>query len=451
MKKRHIFIIVCISSILLFSICLVLLLSNKKEIYSLELVVLSNKDGVIIGQDKENMLYTIDEKKLKDVSVGEVLMIEYAGLIDIDNDYKIKKLTKKEMTRNEDGIPLHWLDDGIFKQFYKLAFDEVKEMSLEEKIGQILLVGYPDDFEKAINDYHIGGFLLFSNDFKDKEKEEVKKMISTWQDETKIPLLIAVDEEGGSVVRVSSNKKLRDTPFKSAQELYKEGGFLKIKEDTIDKSIFLDNLGINVNLAPVVDVATNKNSYIYNRTIGLNTKGTSEYAKVVINASKKGNVSYVLKHFPGYGNAKDTHLGQAKINESLSSIRNNYFPPFQEGINEGAEAILINHNYYSKIDKYNPASLSPTIHNLLRDDLKFSGICITDNIDMKALDTIDNKVIRALLAGNDLIITDDYERDFKIIKESIKNGEISEDLISKLAFRIIAWKYYKGLMFINEK
>lgn len=451
MKKRHIFIIVCISSILLFSICLVLLLSNKKEIYSLELVVLSNKDGVIIGQDKENMLYTIDEKKLKDVSVGEVLMIEYAGLIDIDNDYKIKKLTKKEMTRNEDGIPLHWLDDGIFKQFYKLAFDEVKEMSLEEKIGQILLVGYPDDFEKAINDYHIGGFLLFSNDFKDKEKEEVKKMISTWQDETKIPLLIAVDEEGGSVIRVSSNPKLGHQPFLAPQDLYNNGGFNKIKSDVIDKSSFLKELGINVNLAPVVDVATNKNSYIYNRTIGLNTKGTSEYAKVVINASKKGNVSYVLKHFPGYGNAKDTHLGQATINESLSSIRNNYFPPFQEGINEGAEAILINHNYYSKIDKYNPASLSPTIHNLLRDDLKFSGICITDNIDMKALDTIDNKVIKAILSGNDLIITNDYERDFKIIKESIKNGEISEDLISKLAFRIIAWKYYKGLMFINEK
>ena len=70
---------------------------------------------------------------------------------------------------------------------------------------------------------------------------------------------------------------------------------------------------------------------------------------------------------------------------------------------------------------------------------------------MKALDTIDNKVIKAILSGNDLIITNDYERDFKIIKESIKNGEISEDLISKLAFRIIAWKYYKGLMFINEK
>ena len=451
MKKRHIFIIVCISSILLFSICLVLLLSNKKEIYSLELVVLSNKDGVIIGQDKENMLYTIDEKKLKDVSVGEVLMIEYAGLIDIDNDYKIKKLTKKEMTRNEDGIPLHWLDDGIFKQFYKLAFDEVKNMTLEEKIGQLLLARLPNDYKVAIDDYYIGGFLLFSKDFINKSTTEVQEMVNTLQDMSKWPLLIAVDEEGGSVVRVSSNKKLRDTPFKSAQELYKEGGFLKIKEDTIDKIIFLDNLGINVNLAPVVDVATNKNSYIYNRTIGLNTKMTTEYAKVVINASKKGNVSYVLKHFPGYGNAKDTHLGQAKINESLASIKNNYLPPFKEGIKYGTEAILINHNIYTKIDKNTPASLSIKIHNLLRDDLDFSGIIITDNIDMKALDTIDNKVIRALLAGNDLIITDDYERDFKIIKESIKNGEISEDLISKLAFRIIAWKYYKGLMFINEK
>ena len=89
MKKRHIFIIVCISSILLFSICLVLLLSNKKEIYSLELVVLSNKDGLIVGQDKENVLYTIDDKKLKDISVGDILMIDYTGLIDIDKDKEV--------------------------------------------------------------------------------------------------------------------------------------------------------------------------------------------------------------------------------------------------------------------------------------------------------------------------------------------------------------------------
>ncbi len=451
MKIRHIFIIVCISSILLFSICLVLLLSNKKEIYSLELVVLSNKDGLIVGQDKENVLYTIDDKKLKDISVGDILMIDYTGLIDIDKEYKIKKIKEDKIEKNEDGIPKHWVDDGIFKQYSKLALQVVNKMSLEEKIGQILLARLPNDYKVAIDDYYIGGFLLFSKDFINKSTTEVQEMVNTLQDMSKWPLLIAVDEEGGSVVRVSSNKKLRDAPFKSAQELYKEGGFLKIKEDTIDKSIFLDNLGINVNLAPVVDVATNKNYYIYNRTIGLNTKMTTEYAKVVINASKKGNVSYVLKHFPGYGNAKDTHLGQAKINESLASIKNNYLPPFKEGIKYGAEAILINHNIYTKIDKNTPASLSIKIHNLLRDDLDFSGIIITDNIDMKALDQLDNKVIRALLAGNDLIITDDYKRDFKIIKDNVLNGNISEDLISKLAFRIISWKYYKGLMFTNEK
>ena len=451
MRKKHIFMIVGFGGIFAFLVCLIILLSYSQEIYSLELVVLSNDNGVIIGQDKENVLYTIDDKKLKDISVGDILMIDYTGLIDIDKEYKIKTIKEDKIEKNEDGIPKHWVDDGIFKQFYKLALQVVNKMSLEEKIGQILLARLPNDYKVAIDDYYIGGFLLFSKDFINKSTTEVQEMVNTLQDMSKWPLLIAVDEEGGSVVRVSSNKKLRDTPFKSAQELYKEGGFLKIKEDTIDKSIFLDNLGINVNLAPVVDVATNKNSYIYNRTIGLNTKMTTEYAKVVINASKKGNVSYVLKHFPGYGNAKDTHLGQAKINESLSSIRNNYFPPFQEGIKYGTEAILINHNIYTKIDKNTPASLSIKIHNLLRDDLDFSGIIITDNIDMKALDQLDNKVIRALLAGNDLIITDDYKRDFKIIKDNVLNGNISEDLISKLAFRIIAWKYYKGLMFINEK
>lgn len=96
MRKKHIFMIVGFGGIFAFLVCLIILLSHSQEIYSLELVVLSNDNGVVIGQDKENMLYTIDKKKLKDVSVGEVLMIEYAGLIDIDNDYKIKKLTKKK-------------------------------------------------------------------------------------------------------------------------------------------------------------------------------------------------------------------------------------------------------------------------------------------------------------------------------------------------------------------
>ena len=112
-------------------------------------------------------------------------------------------------------------------------------------------------------------------------------MIKEVQEVSKIPLLTAVDEEGGKVVRISSNKNLVEEPFKSSKELYKEGGFERIKEDTIEKSKVLNNLGLNVNLAPVVDVSTNASDYMYERALGENTELTATYAKTVISASKK--------------------------------------------------------------------------------------------------------------------------------------------------------------------
>ena len=123
-------------------------------------------------------------------------------------------------------------------------------------------------------------------------------MINNVQNISKIPLITAVDEEGGSVVRISSNNNLTPNKFKSPQTLYKEGGFDLIRQDTIKKSNLLYELGINLNLAPVVDITTNNTDYMYKRTLGENKELTANYAKEVINASKETKVSYCLKHFP---------------------------------------------------------------------------------------------------------------------------------------------------------
>ena len=112
---------------------------------------------------------------------------------------------------------------------------------------------------------------------------------------------------------------------------------------------------------------------------------------------------------------------------------------------------MVSHNIVNSIDSDNPASLSPLVHNLLRDEVLFTGIVMTDDLSMGATSSIDNAVVKAILAGNDLIITTDYENDIANIKKSISDGSISEDIIDKLAFRVIAWKYYKGLMFENQK
>ena len=288
-------------------------------------------------------------------------------------------------------------------------------------------------------------------DFRDKTKPEVKEMINNLQNVSKVPILTAVDEEGGTVVRVSSNPNLASSKFESPRDLYLSGGFDKIRQDTINKSLLLSELGLNLNLAPVVDVSTNSGDYMYKRTLGENTELTSTYAKTVISVSKGLGVSYTLKHFPGYGNNSDTHTGQSIDNRSYDDIVKNDLPPFEAGINEGAEAVLVSHNTVTNIDSSNPASLSSDVHNILRNKLSFTGIVISDDLAMGAVSSIDNVAVKAITAGNDLLITTDYEESFNDIKEAVNNKTIDEGLIDKLAFRVLAWKYYKGLIFENQK
>ena len=121
------------------------------------------------------------------------------------------------------------------------------------------------------------------------------------------------------------------------------------------------------------------------------------------------------------------------------------------GISSGAEAILVNHNIVESIDQNNPASLSAKVHNLLRDNLKFTGIIMTDDLSMNAISEIDNPAVKAILAGNDIIITTNYEESFNSIKEAVESNTISEELINEIAHKIISWKYSKGLMYQRIK
>lgn len=376
------------------------------------------------------------------------MVIEYTGLL--DENANLVNITP--VSQDEEDIAVK-TTDSMFSKFKTLAEQKVSEMTLDEKIGQILLVRYPDtNIESVINDYKVGGFIFFEKDFKDKTTKEVQDMMKKLQALSNIPLLTAVDEEGGDVVRISSNKNLIESEFLSPRELYLEGGFDLISEDTKRKSALLENLGLNLNLAPVVDVSTNSTDYMYDRTLGEGVELTSTYAKTVIEASKANDyVSYVLKHFPGYGNNEDTHTGTVTDTRSLESIKENDLPPFEAGIASGAEAILVSHNIVQAIDQNNPASLSASVHNLLRSDLKFTGVIITDDLAMNALSQIENVTVKALLAGNDIIITTNYEESFNDIKQAVEDGTISEELISEIAHKIISWKYYKGLMYEKVK
>lgn len=427
--------------------------SHEKTSEIIGTVMKYNGSSVTI-KDENLDLYTLNFKST-DFDVGDYLAIEYTGILKKDGKIQsceVINYTVLEEETNKDGIPVSWLDNGIFSSYYKAAFEKLQSLTLDEKIGQLLLVRYPNDNQiEALKKYKFSGFVFFEKDFKNKTEKVVKQTMNTLQDNANIPLLTAVDEEGGDVVRVSSNPNLVSEKYKSPSELYELGGFDKIKEDTIDKSRTLYNLGLNLNLAPVVDVSTDSSDYIYERSLKKDTELTSRYAKTVIEASKRTGVSYTLKHFPGYGNNEDSHKDSVVDDREYDDIKKNDLPPFEEGIKAGAESIMISHNVVTNIDSDNPASLSIDVHNLLRDDLGFTGVIIADDIAMGALDSIDDVAVKAILAGNDLIITTDFSDSFDSIKDAIEDESLSEKQIDKSVFRILAWKYSKGLISLNQK
>lgn len=451
--NKKVFIGVIIITILVIGSLFFVNFKKKNKVVktsTMAVTVLAKNNSKITVQDSKNSIYTFNTTGTN-VDVGSNIIIEYSGILNKNREMQTGSIVDysiSPVSQDEDGIPYTYSDDGIFSQYYILAQDKLKSLTLDEKIAQLLLVRYPGD--SAVEDlkkYNFAGYVFYEKDFRDKSKDEVKSMINTLQKNAKIPLLTAVDEEGGKVVRVSSNPKLVNKKFKSSSELYKSGGLSLIRQDTIDKSKLLNELGLNLNLAPVIDVTTDENAYMYERSLGQGVDATSDYAKTVVEASKDTGVSYTLKHFPGYGNNNDTHYNSTTDTRTYESLVKNDLPPFESGIEAGAEAILVSHNIVNSIDKNNPASLSASVHNLLRNNLGFTGIIMTDDMGMGAVSSIDNKIVKAILAGNDIIMSTNYKEDFNEIKRAVEDGTISEEQIDKISFRILAWKYYKGIMF----
>ena len=355
---------------------------------------------------------------------------------------------KKENTSNNPNEKTSDVIPDLFEQEKILANQKLQTISIDEKIGQLFLVRIPEQgIEEDIQNYQFGGLLYFAKDFKNLTKNEVQNKISNYQSLAKIPMLMAVDEEGGTVSRISSNKNLVADPFLSPSKLYQKGGLEAIKEDTIKKTNILSELGLNLNLAPVVDIALNKEDYMYERSLQEDAQITSEYAQTVIRTSDPTKLSFTLKHFPGYGNNADTHQGISIDTRDLNTIKQQDLKPFIAGINAQAEAVLISHNIVTAIDSLNPASLSKPVHDLLKNELHFTGIIITDNLDMAGVDIDEEtKIYKALTSGNDLLITTDYKNDISIVKKLLSEKVIDEELINEKVVKILAWKYYKKLI-----
>lgn len=326
----------------------------------------------------------------------------------------------------------------------------IEDMSLEEKAGQLFLARCPEDayIENALS-LHPGGFVLFKRDFEGRTTEQVIDRIKSFNKNASVPLAIAVDEEGGTVVRISSNPSLYKEPFKSPQELYAEGGMEAVFDDADSKAELLLSLGVNLNLAPVADISLNIQDYIYPRSLGMDALKTADYVKNVVTAMEKRGLSSCLKHFPGYGGNADTHTGLAQDSREYDDFVKSDFLPFTAGIESGAPCVLVSHNIVESMDADRPASLSLSVHEILRRELEFDGIIMTDDVSMDAIAQYtggDSPAVAAVLAGNDLIITSDFERDYESVLNALKDGSISEAALNDALTRIIEWKYNYGII-----
>lgn len=330
------------------------------------------------------------------------------------------------------------------------AGELLSSMTLEEKVGQMFFVRLRkatavEDIEK----YHLGGYILFGDDFKDETQTGMRDMLKGYQGASAIPLLIGVDEEGGTVCRVSKYPAFRSSPFKSPQNLYKQGGIKAIVADTREKAKLLLGLGINVNLAPVSDVSVNPDDFIYPRAFGRDAGETADYVKAVVREMGKDGIGSTLKHFPGYGSNGDTHTGAAVDTRDYKQFVQSDFLPFEAGIEAGAGSILVSHNIVNSMDGKHPASLSPAVHSILRESLNFKGVIMTDDLSMDAITKSipeADAAVQAVAAGNDLLVATNFDVQIPAVLDALNKGTLKEAQIDASVIRILVWKLKLGIL-----
>ena len=326
----------------------------------------------------------------------------------------------------------------------------ISDMSLEQRVGQLFLARC--NAETAIQDirqYHLGGLVLFGEDFENQSMESMRQTIAGYQAAAEKPLLIAVDEEGGDVTRVSRFSAFRERRFSSLRKRYDAGGLEAVLTEEEEKCRLLSDLGINVNLGPVCDITTDPAAFMYTRSLGQDAQTTADVTAAIVNLMKDYRVGSVLKHFPGYGNNADTHTGIAVDNRPLSDFESQDFLPFSAGIQAGCGGILVGHILVEALDPELPASLSPAVHRYLREELGFSGVIMTDDLVMQAITDqfgAGEAAVMAVLSGNDLLCSTEYAVQYQAVLQAVLDGRIDIDVLNSAVRNVLEWKISLGLL-----
>ncbi|WFD08915.1 beta-N-acetylhexosaminidase [Tepidibacter hydrothermalis] len=364
---------------------------------------------------------------------------------DIVEEKKEKVLSKKEIEENEIN-------------------DIMNSLSLEEKLGQMVIVGFngyevDSDFRDLLESYKVGGVILFKRNIKNSEQLlNLNNNIKSINSKNKLPLFISVDEEGGRITRLPEGS----TKFPSNKVIGKEND--KDLSYKIGKQIGteLNNFKFNMDFAPVLDIYSNpKNTVIKDRSFGTDSEIVKKLGVATMKGLQDSNVISVVKHFPGHGDTTvDSHIGLPVVNHDKQRLDKFELIPFKEAINNGVDAVMTAHIVLPNVDKSKkPATLSETIlTDILRNELNFSGVIITDDMEMGAIVNnygTKNASVEAIKAGADIVLMcHTKEKQIEALeglKEAVNSGEISIERIDESVKRIIKLKRKYDLNDIKKK
>ena len=340
-----------------------------------------------------------------------------------------------------------------------LVDETLAGMTLHEKVCQMMFVT-PEELtgedgvtvagdatRQALENYPVGGIVYFAKNL--ESQDQVKEMIDNSQKYSSIGLFVATDEEGGVVNRLMDTV---GTTYIGSMYYYKDDGDETAYENACTIANDMSALGFNLDFAPVADVWSNPdNTVIGERAYSDDYAQAAELVGNAVKGFNDGGVMCTLKHFPGHGDtAEDSHYSSAYVHRTKEEIMADEMQPFRSGIEAGAEFVMVGHLIVPDIDEV-PATLSYKIATgILRDELKFEGVAITDSFEMESIAdnySVDDAVVMSVKAGMDMILQPkDMASAVNSIEQAVADGELSEDRIDESVRRILTLKESRGLL-----
>ncbi|WP_155590828.1 beta-N-acetylhexosaminidase [Lysinibacillus cavernae] len=407
----------------------------------------SFKEGVQkihLADIKKSMGEPDDVRYYQDTTTNQVILV-----YQVNDSYQLKWILPKP-TDNEANPAVHHI--SVYTELTHQATDVVEQMTLDEKIGQMMFAGVSgttlqQETTSLIQDYKVGGFILYANNLETSQQTvTLINDIMAANTNNQLPLFIGTDQEGGKVVRLPrplknfpTNKKIGD--INQSKFSYEVGQLLGEQ---------LKTFGFNLDFAPVLDVNSNPNNPIIgDRSFSNNPDIVSKLGLQTMKGLESQQVIPVVKHFPGHGDTSvDSHLELPKVTKSLNDLNQLELLPFKDAIDNGADVVMVAHILLPKIDQQYPSSMSKEIiTGMLRKQLGFDGVVMTDDMTMKAITNhfdIGQAAVDSVKAGSDIILIahefSNVTSAIDAVKAAVNKGEIAEDRINDSVRRIMQLK-----------